>query len=111
MKKQDGAPMRKSLFCLIIITVFMLLLSNSEVYAQEKFIPVHVGEKFTYSVTDGINNNWTQKFHISGTTNVPCLNRDYFLVDGIYKYQGVPLDNAKFVILRSSLTKKGREDE
>ena len=97
--------MRKSLYCLIIAMVFTLLLLNSEGYAAEKLIPVHAGQTFSFSVKDGIGNTATQVLYISGTTNIPCLNKTYFSGDVILKHQGVPLDNAEFFNFRSTLTK------
>jgi hypothetical protein len=61
--------------------VFMLLLLDSKVYSAENFIPVHVGQTFTYSVKDGVGNTATQLLYISGTTNIPCLNKNYFSGD------------------------------
>ena len=97
--------MRKSLYCLIIATIFILLLLNSEIYAAGNFIPVQVGQTFTFSVKDGIGNTATQVLYISGTTNIPCLNKTYISGDVILKHQGVPLDNAEFFNFRSTLTK------
>jgi hypothetical protein len=97
--------MRKDLYYSVMAMVFMLLLLNSEGYSAEKFIPVHAGQTFTYSVKDGIGNTARHVMRISGTTNIPCLNKNYFLVDMKYTYQGVPLDNAAFFNFRSTLTK------
>jgi len=71
--------MRKSLYILVIALVSALLLTSSQVYAGKKFIPLKVGQAFTFAVTDGDGNTWEQVLAVNGRTTIPSLEKSFFI--------------------------------
>jgi hypothetical protein len=72
--------MRKSLYGLVIVLLFALLLVNSQVYAGQKFIPLKIGQTAIYDVAQG-SDTWEYKILVSGIARIGLNKKSYYVIE------------------------------
>lgn len=87
--------------------VFLSLIVSSQVYAGQKlFIPLKVGQTFTFAVTDSAGNTWEQQILVSGNANISSIKKKFFVIDVMpVGPDGRPYDDPEMHFLRSTKDK------
>lgn len=95
--------MRRKLNSQVLVFVLALVLFNSPVYAAQKlFVPLKVGQTFTFAVTDSTANTWEQRILISGKATISSMKKNFFVKDAIEVGRPEDPDEPDMDFLRST---------